>query len=145
MTFGAFFLYFRFILHSGSFDLSGYAVLLLPLLVVHTAVLSLGIGLLMSALTAKYRDLTHLTPLLMQVWMYATPVIYPLAKVPERWQWLAAINPMTPIVEAFRRVLLGTGTVRIQYLAWSVIASVLLAVSGLLLFGRVEKTFVDVV
>jgi lipopolysaccharide transport system permease protein len=143
-TFFAFFFYFKYSQKSGAFGLSWHAALL-PLLVLQTAALSLGVGLIMSALTAKYRDLTHLTGLIIQVWMYATPVIYPLSKVPERWQWVASLNPMTPIVEAYRLMLLGTGTVVPQHLALSVIMTSLLLVAGLLLFGKVEKTFVDTI
>jgi lipopolysaccharide transport system permease protein len=122
-----------------------WRVVLLPLLVLQTAVLSLGVGLVMSALTAKYRDLTHLSALLIQVWMYATPVIYPLSEFPLRWRWVAALNPMTPIVEAFRLVLLGVGTVTPLHIVSSIATTVVVAVAGLMLFSRVEKTFVDIV
>lgn len=142
-TFVAFFIYFKFTPQAASFHLSSYAVLL-PLLVIQTAVLSLGVGLIVSAVTAKYRDLSHATTLLVQAWMYATPVIYPLSHVPARWRWVAAVNPMTPIVESYRRVLLGAGTVKTSYQAWSVCATVLLVGAGLLLFGRIQKTFVDI-
>jgi lipopolysaccharide transport system permease protein len=70
-------------------------------------------------------------------------VIYPLTQVPARWRWVAAINPMTPVVESFRVMLLGTGMVQPAYLAWSVAVGAVLLAAGLLLFGRVEKTFVD--
>lgn len=143
-TFAVFFLYFRYALDARGFGVD-WRVIVLPLLVVQTALLSLGASLAMSALTAKYRDLTHLTPLLLQIWMFATPVIYPLSKFPPQWQWVAAINPMTPIVEAFRLLLLGAGTVEPWAVAASVATTVAVLVAGLLLFGRMEKTFVDVV
>jgi lipopolysaccharide transport system permease protein len=143
-TFACFFLYFKYRLDAGGFT-SDWRVVLLPLLVVQTALLSLGASLLMSALTAKYRDLTHLSALLLQIWMYATPVIYPLSKFPEKWRWIAALNPMTPIVEAYRLLLLGVGTVEPGYLALSVVTTAAVLLAGLLLFGRMEKTFVDVV
>ena len=91
------------------------------------------------------RDLVHLSPLLIQIWMYATPVIIPLSKFPEQWRWVVAINPMTSIVESFRLMLLGTGTVEPLYVVCSVIFTVVILVVGLLLFGKVEKTFVDTV
>jgi lipopolysaccharide transport system permease protein len=144
ITFVVFYFYFRSILHVGSFGLTRYA-LLLPLLVAHAAILSLGVSLVMSALTAKYRDLTHLTALLIQVWMYATPVIYPLRSVPPKWHWLFTLNPLTAVVESFRLMLLGAGTVTADDLAWSVGSGVFLVALGLLLFGHVEKTFVDTV
>jgi lipopolysaccharide transport system permease protein len=144
VTFVAFFLYMKYGLHLGGFGV-GWRAALLPLLVVQTAVLSLGVGLVLSALTAKYRDLTHASTLLIQVWMYATPVIYPLSRFPLKWRWVAAINPMTPIVEAYRLLLLGVGTVEPWYMAASVGTTAIALVAGLLLFGRIEKTFVDIV
>jgi len=143
-TFLCFSLYFKYGRGAGGFGMD-WRVVLLPLLVLQTAVLSLGVGLVMSALTAKYRDLTHLSALLIQVWMYATPVIYPLSEFPVRWRWIAALNPMTPIVEAFRLVLLGVGTVTPLHIVSSIATTVVLAVAGLMLFSRVEKTFVDIV
>jgi lipopolysaccharide transport system permease protein len=141
-TFFAFFLYFKYMRGSAGFGMNWHVVFL-PLLVLHTAAFSLGVGLLMSALTAKYRDLTHLSGLLIQVWMYATPVIYPLSNFPREWQWLVALNPMTSIVESFRLMLLGTGTVSPAYVGLSVLMTLLVLCGGLLLFGKVEKTFVD--
>jgi len=143
-TFLCFYLYFKYGRGAGGFGMD-WRVVLLPLLVLQTAVLSLGVGLVMSALTAKYRDLTHLSALLIQVWMYATPVIYPLSEFPVRWRWVAALNPMTPIVEAFRLVLLGVGTVTPLHIVSSIATTVAVAVAGLMLFSRVEKTFVDIV
>jgi len=147
VTFGIFFCYFKYVLHNGSFHLD-WRVVFLPLLVLQSAALSLGLGLFMSALTAKYRDLVHLSPLLIQLWMYATPVIIPLSQFPEKWnqwRWVVAINPMTSIVESFRLTLLGTGTVEPLYLVCSVAFTVVILAVGLLLFGKVEKTFVDTV
>jgi lipopolysaccharide transport system permease protein len=143
-TFVCFFLYFKYGLDAGGFAVD-WRVALLPLLVLQTALLSLGASLVMSALTAKYRDLTHLSALLLQVWMYATPVIYPLSKFPAQWRWVAAINPMTPIVEAYRLLLLGVGTVEPIDMAASAATTAAVLVAGLVLFGRMEKTFVDVV
>lgn len=143
-TFLAFFVYYKYFLHAGGFQMD-WRVVFLPLLVLQSAALSLGLGLFMSALTAKYRDLVHLSPLLIQLWMYATPVIIPLSVFPEKWRWVVALNPMTSIVESFRLMLLGTGTVEPLYLALSVAFTVLILVVGVLLFGKVEKTFVDTV
>jgi lipopolysaccharide transport system permease protein len=141
-TFAAFFLYYRYVQHAGSFGLDWHAVFL-PLVVLQIIALSLGIGLIMSAATAKYRDLTHLSGVLIQIWMYLTPVIYPLASFPPRWRWVLALNPMAPPVECFRLMLLGTGSVEPRQVAVSVATSVVLLVAGLLLFARMERTFVD--
>jgi lipopolysaccharide transport system permease protein len=143
-TFLAFFAYYKYFLHTEGLRMDWRAVFL-PLLVLQSAALSLGLGLLMSALTAKYRDLVHLSPLLIQLWMYATPVIIPLSEFPEKWRWVVALNPMTSIVESFRLMLLGAGTVEPLYLGLSVIFTLVVLVIGVLLFGKVEKTFVDTV
>jgi lipopolysaccharide transport system permease protein len=143
LTFVAFYIYFKYARHMTGFGVAPQAVFL-PLLVLQTAVLSLGVGLVLSALTAKYRDLTHVSALLVQVWMYATPVIYPLSKFPLKWRWIAAVNPMTPIVESFRLVLLGTGTVEPVHVAASIAITILVTIAGLVLFGRIERTFVDI-
>jgi lipopolysaccharide transport system permease protein len=144
LTFFAFFFYFKYGLGIHGFGMD-WRLVFLPLLIVQTAVFSLGVSLLMSALTAKYRDLTHLSPLIIQIWMYATPVILPLSEVPAKWQWLPAINPMTSIVESFRLMLLGTGTVSTTSVLISILLTLLALGAGLLLFGKVEKTFVDTV
>jgi lipopolysaccharide transport system permease protein len=143
-TFVCFYIYFKYGRGAGGFGMD-WRVILLPLLVLQTAILSLGVGLVMSALTAKYRDLTHLSALLIQVWMYATPVIYPLSGFPLEWRWVAALNPMTPIVEAFRLLLLGVGTVEPRYFVCSMVTTVVVTIAGLMLFNRIEKTFVDIV
>jgi lipopolysaccharide transport system permease protein len=143
-TFACFYIYFKYGRGAGGFGMDWHAFLL-PLLILQTAVLSLGVGLVISALTAKYRDLTHVTALLIQVWMYATPVIYPLSAFPLEWRWVASINPMTPIVEGFRLLLLGVGTVQPVDLISSIAITIAVTVGGLMLFGRIEKTFVDIV
>lgn len=117
----------------------------LPLLVLHIGALSLGVGLWLSALTAKYRDFTFLTPLIIQVWMYITPVIYPLSQIPQRWRWVAVLNPMTVPVEVTKYMFLGQGVVIRGYVIVSIALAALLMVSGILVFNKVEKTFVDTV
>ena len=121
------------------------SVAALPLVLLQIAALSLGLGLWLSALTTKYRDFTFLTGFIVQLWLYATPVIYPLSQVPERWRWVAVLNPMTMPVESIRAVVLGAGTVRPELVAASVVLTFVLFVSGVLVFSRVEKTFVDTV
>lgn len=143
ITFFAFYVYFK-TAHIGQFSMNWH-IIFLPLLVVQSAMLSLGLGLFMSSLTAKYRDLVHLSGFLVQIWMYATPVIIPLSKFPEQWRWLVALNPMTSVVESFRLMLLGAGTVEPLYLASSILFTVVVLIIGLLLFAKVEKTFVDTV
>ena len=121
-----------------------WMLLLLPLFVLLAAVLALATGILVSALTVKYRDLRHALPFIMQFWMFASPVIYPTSIVPENWRWILLINPMTGVIEGFRAALTG------QEFDWNLI--VISAVSGLLLlaiayyvFRALEDTFADVI
>src|SRR5262249_54180536 len=131
--------YFKFFTaaHS-SFGFSA-VIVCLPLLVLQLAALSLGAGLWLCALTVKYRDFTFLIPFIVQVWMYATPVIYPLSKVPNRWQWVAMLNPMTMPTEATRLMFLGQGTITLSFVALSVSMTIVLLIAGLLVFNRIEK------
>jgi lipopolysaccharide transport system permease protein len=116
-------------------------ILLLPLFIFLTVLLALGIGMLMSALNVKYRDVRHALPFLIQVWMFASPVMY---SVPGRWRWLLALNPMTGIIQGFRSALfekpfdwftLGT----------SAIIILLVLISAVFTFNRMEKSFADVI
>ncbi len=144
-TFVGFWVYFKFFTEAGAhFTVTPY-VLFLPLLLLQSAAIGLGVGLWLSSLTAKYRDFTHLTGFLTQLWMYATPIVYPLSEVPEKWRWVAMLNPMTGIVETYRYALLGAGTVNPMSFIGSVALSLFVLVSGVLLFARTERTFIDTV
>ena len=145
LTFLAFLVYFIFFTKAGAVvHVTGW-VWTVPLLLLVSAALGLGVGLWISALTTKYRDLVHLATFLTQLWMYATPVVYPISQVPENWQWLAALNPMTGIVEAFRKAFLGAGEASPYLLGMSICMTLLLLLTGVILFSRAEKTFVDTV
>lgn len=120
-------------------------LLTLPLLIIQIAALGLGFGIIVSSLTTKYRDLTQLVSFGVQLWMYATPIAYPLSQVPSKWHWVIAINPMTPVVEMFRFTFLGVGTINPCQIAQSVIATVIVLFVGIILFSRVEKSFMDTV
>lgn len=120
-------------------------VLMLPLLLLQIAMLSLGFGIIISALTTKYRDLTMLVGFGVQLWMYATPVAYSSSMIPEKWLGLYMLNPMTPIIEMFRCGFLGTGVVNVSYYLISWLVTLLILISGVLLFNKVEKTFMDTV
>jgi lipopolysaccharide transport system permease protein len=120
-------------------------LLFTPVLLAQMAALGLGMGLIVSSLTTRYRDLSFLITFGIQLWMYATPVVYPLSVVPARWQWLMALNPMTAIVETFRYSFLGAGTIRPVYLGLSASVTLVLLALGVLLFGLAEKTFMDTV
>jgi homopolymeric O-antigen transport system permease protein len=118
-------------------------MLLTPLLLLQMGALGLGLGILISSLTTKYRDLKFVLGFGVQLWMYATPIVYPISQVPEKWRLLFALNPMTAIVETFRHAFLGTGRVSLPQLGVSAAVTVLLLICGIVTFSRVEKTFMD--
>lgn len=120
-------------------------VVITPLLLVHMAMLSLGTGIIISALTTKYRDLKMLVGFGVQLWMYATPVAYDINIIPEKYMWLYMLNPMTPIINAFRRAYLGIGSFEIRYYGISWLITAIILFVGVILFSRVEKTFMDTV
>ena len=136
-------IYFK--IFTGAGQLFGFSagIVCLPLVLLQIAALSLGVGLWLSALTAKYRDFGFLSGFIIQIWLYATPVIYPLSQIPEKWRWIAVLNPMTMPVEAIRIMFLGQGTAVGAYALLSVSVTVLSLVSGVLVFNKIEKTFVD--
>ncbi len=120
-------------------------VLLIPILIVLMAGLGLGFGIIISSLTTKYRDLTNLVGFGVQLWMYATPIIYPLSEIPEKYKWAIIANPVTPIVETFRYALLGTGSFSYSYLAYSFIFMIIILSIGIILFNKIEQSFMDTV
>ena len=116
-----------------------------PLLVFLMAGLGLGLGIIISSLTTKYRDLNYLVGFGVSLWMYITPIIYPVSSIPQKWQWVANINPITPIIETLRMGFLGQGDASRQRLAYSFGCTLLLLFIGAVIFNRVEKTFIDTV
>jgi lipopolysaccharide transport system permease protein len=121
------------------------AILLFPLLVLLMALLGLGLGLIITALTTKYRDLAFLVTFGIQLLMYTTTVIYPLSSAPEKYKILISLNPMTGIIEAFRYAFLGQGQISINTLGYSILFTIIVMVLGVLIFNKTEKTFVDTV
>jgi lipopolysaccharide transport system permease protein len=119
-------------------------MLLLPLFVLLMALLALGVGLLSAAVTVKYRDLRHALPFIIQLWMFASPVIYPTSIVPARWKWLVTINPVAGIIEGFRASLTGLPFDWQHVLISTAITLALLLTAGYT-FRRFEHTFADVV
>jgi lipopolysaccharide transport system permease protein len=117
----------------------------LPLLILILACQGLGFGIIVSALTSKYRDLIHLVKFGVQLWMYATPVIYPISAIPDKYAWLLFLNPVAPVIELFRRAVLGTGTIPLSWILISILSTVIILGIGVLLFTKVEKNFMDTV
>jgi len=120
-------------------------LLLIPLLILQTTILSIGVGILISAFTTKYRDLRHLVTFGITLWMYVTPVVYPLQQVPAKFRALYKVNPVAPIFEAFRFSLLGAGSFSWPVWGVSVAASILVFLMGVILFNRTARNFVDVI
>ena len=120
------------------------SLLLLPLFIFLMTLLALGVSLFSAAVTVKYRDLRHALPFIIQLWMFASPVIYPAAVVPPRWRWLLTVNPVAGIIEGFRAALTGQPFNWFQLSIASVITVVLLLFS-VYVFRRFEDTFADVV
>lgn len=121
------------------------AVWVLPLLVVVTIAAGLGVGLWMAALNVLCRDIGHALPFLTQIWLFATPVIYPTSLIPEAWRMLYALNPMAGVVEGFRVALFRTEGQSGSMIGLSLIVAGLLLVSGLYVFRRMEQTIADTV
>lgn len=122
-----------------------FYILLFPILVLLMALQGLGLGMIISALTTKYRDLSFLVTFGVQLLMYATTVIYPLSSAPEKYKWIIAINPMTAIIETFRYGFLGKGNFDWSTLGFCTAITVSITIMGVLIFNKVEKTFIDTV
>lgn len=120
-------------------------VLAVPLIMLQMAFLGLGVGILISSMTTKYKDLRFAMGFLVQLWMYATPIIYPLSQVPDWIRPYYVLNPMVSIVESFRYAFFSTGAIQWNYIAVSWLMTLFILVCGMLLFNRIEKTFMDTV
>ncbi len=120
--------------------------LLIPLILIHLGILGMGFGIIVSSLTTKYRDLSNLVGFGVQLWMYGTPIVYPLSQISDGILRRAILfNPVSAPVELFRYAVLGQGTIIPQYLVLSWIITILCALLGVMLFNRTEKTFMDTV
>jgi lipopolysaccharide transport system permease protein len=123
----------------------GAAILLLPFLVGLTFLCAVGVGLWLSALMVQYRDIRHAIPFLIQLWMFVSPVIYPVGMLKGKYQWLMALNPMGGVIHAYRASVLGHQSIDWSLLGISVVIIFFLLFSGLRYFCRTEKTFADVI
>ena len=125
--------------------LPGFGILLFPFLVGLTFLCSVGVGLWLSALNVQYRDIRYVIPFLIQLWMFVSPVIYPVSMVKEKYQWLLALNPMGGVIKAYRASLLGH--LPIDWFLLGISAAIIFAifVTGLYYFRRMERYFADVV
>lgn len=141
----AVYLYFHF---NGSPIAPNKYILLFPFLIVLLAGLALGFGIIISAMTTKYRDLTFLFSFVVQLWMYASPVIYPLSLMKERYEnymWVIELNPVTSIIETMRYGFMGEGMFSWGALLYSSVFTIAVVIVGIWVFNKVERSFVDVV
>lgn len=142
MLFLGFYFYY---LSAGANIQPNNALFLLPVLILIMGFMGLGLGMLISAMTTKYRDLQNLVNFGVHLLMYATPVIYPISTIPEKYRWIILSNPMTGIIETFKYAFLGIGTFNWYYLAYSAGFTVMVFLLGLAIFNRTEKNFMDTV
>ena len=142
VLFLVFMLYFGF--QGNDFSVT-YALLLFPVLVLLMALLGLGLGLIITAMTTKYRDLSFLITFGVQLLMYGTTVIYPLSAAPEKYRYLIELNPMTGIIEAFRFAFLGQGNLTIASLTYSGLFAIAAALIGIIIFNKTERSFIDTI
>jgi len=122
-----------------------WSALLLPAFVFLAMGTALGVGMLLAAFNVRYRDVRYVLPFMTQLWLFATPVAYPISIVPERWQWLYGLNPMVGVVEGFRWALTGTESPSISAIVSSSVVVVVSLLGGAIYFSRTERTFADVV
>jgi len=120
-------------------------ILALPFFLALTLVTAISVNLWLAPINVKYRDVAHTLPFLSQIWMYASPVVYPLSMIPEKWQFLYSINPMVGVIEGFRWALLGKQSPNFMAMAISVIVVMALFLGGILYFKKMEQTFADVI
>lgn len=142
VLFLAFFFYYYF---TGANLHPNATLLLLPILIITSAGLGLGLGLIITSLTTKYRDFRFLIQFAIQLAMYASPVIYPLSTIPEKYKIYILANPMSAIIETFKYSFLGSGVFKWSYLAYSIGFMLITLLLGIIIFNRVEKSFMDTV
>lgn len=130
----------------GSVSPNWWAWLLIPIVLLHLGVMGLGFGIIISSLTTKYRDLAILVTFGVQLWMYATPIVYPISQLEDGWmKTILMLNPVTMPVEAFRYAVLGQGVIVPEYLILSWVITIGVVLIGIMIFNHVEKTFMDTV
>ncbi|MGD1151787.1 MAG: ABC transporter permease [Syntrophales bacterium] len=120
-------------------------IIVFPLMAIHCAGLGLGMGLWLSSLTAKYRDISFALPFIAQLWMYATPVVYPASIIPEGFRWWISLNPMASVIELNRYAFLGQGTLYPEAIASNFIVMLVILFTGILQYNRVQRTFIDTI
>jgi lipopolysaccharide transport system permease protein len=122
-----------------------WKILVIPPLMAIAALLALSMGLWLGPINVRFRDVKHTLPFLIQIWMYASPIVYPLSMVPEQWQGLYSLNPMVGVIEGFRWAVFNQGEPNFTALGVSGLVILFLLAGGLVFFRRMERTFADVI
>lgn len=138
-------IFFLYYLITGTITLPEPMALLFPLIFVWLALLATGMGMIISSVTTKYRDLKHLVTFGLSLAMYATPVVYPLSEIPEKYKWISLINPVSAPIEIFRIWFYHAGAISISFLLSSIIQTLVLFLLGLILFNQNERNYIDVI
>jgi len=123
---------------------SWHLLAVVPLLA-QAGLLALSIGLWLAPINARFRDIKHTLPFMLQIWMYASPIVYPLSMIPDRWKWAYGLNPMVGVIEGFRWAVFGKGQPDTLIMGLSFILTAALLASGVVFFKRMERTFADVI
>lgn len=140
------FAFWLFYIITGQITPNYFALLLIPIVLIHLGIMGMGFGIIISSLTTKYRDLSILVTFGVSLWMYATPIVYPLSQLGDGlMKTILMINPVTMPVEIFRYALIGKGTINLLFLTVSLVITILVAVFGIMIFNKVERTFMDTV
>jgi lipopolysaccharide transport system permease protein len=122
-----------------------WKVVTLPVFILLAMLTALGLSLFTSAMNAKYRDVGHAIPFVIQIWMYLSPIVYPVSLVPERWRWIYGLNPMAGVIEGFRWALLGRAAPDPIVMVESLVVLVLVIIAGLVYFRQMERQFADII
>lgn len=136
---------FGFVLSGANVSFHWQVFAAVPLLVLYVAALGMGVGLIVSAMTVRFRDLAYVTGFVIQLWMYATPVVYPFTQIPQKYHWFFHLNPMTAPVESIRQVMFGTPGVGLSIWVANLVVTTALLVAGVILFSRAESLAMDTV
>lgn len=145
IQFGMFMCFYFYFLSTGFEMNPSWTIILLPLLLLQISLLGLGTGILLSSFTTRYRDLNFVYNFIVQLWMYVSPVVYPLSVIPEKWRYAISFNPMVGIIETARQVIFGNSSLEPVYIINGLITTIIMLFLGLVIFNRVEKTFLDTI
>ena len=143
IQFTLFFLFYFYFVQKGFELRPSLWVLLIPVLLIQCALLGIGVGVLLSSFTTKYRDLNFVFTFFVQAWMYASPVVYPLSVIPEKYHLLMCLNPMVGVIESGRQIIFGVSSLRLEFILIGIVINFFLLLIGVLVFNRVEKNFLD--